>query len=84
MELRMLRYLISVYEEYALDLVAAGLGISLVPSHSITLHSDILTRAISDVKLERIVGLAYKIEYPLPFQLLAAIDTFKNRIKGTV
>ncbi|MDX2479835.1 MAG: LysR family transcriptional regulator [Desulfuromusa sp.] len=71
-------------EEYALDLVAAGLGISLVPSHSTSLRSDIVTREICDVKIERIVGLAYKIEHPLPFQLLAAIDNLKNRIEGTI
>ena len=69
-------------EEYALDLVAAGLGISLVPSHSTTLRTDIVTREISDVHLERIVGLAYKIDHPLPSQLLTTINKFKDHIES--
>jgi len=69
-------------EEYALDLVAAGLGISLVPSHSTTLRTDIVSREISDVHLERIVGLAYKVDHPLPSQLLTTIDKFKDRIES--
>lgn len=71
-------------EEYALDLVAAGLGISLVPSHSTTQRADIITREISDVHLERIVGLAYKVDHPLPAQLLTTIDKFKDRIESTI
>jgi LysR family transcriptional regulator, benzoate and cis,cis-muconate-responsive activator of ben and cat genes len=67
-------------EEYALDLVAAGLGISLVPSHSTGLRTDIVTCEISDLKLERIVGLAYRKDLPLPAQLLTAIDSAKDRI----
>ena len=68
-------------EEYALDLVAAGLGISLVPSHSTTLRSDIVTCNISDVNLERIVGLACKIDHPLPFQLATIVDNFRSRFE---
>lgn len=71
-------------EEYALDLVAAGLGISLVPSHSTTFRSDIVTRKVSDVKLERIVGLAYRIDHPLPSQLLTTLDKFKDRSEGAI
>jgi LysR family transcriptional regulator, benzoate and cis,cis-muconate-responsive activator of ben and cat genes len=68
-------------EEYALDLVAAGLGISLVPSHSTSHRADIVIRKITDTKLERIVGLAYNMEHPLPFQLLTAIDKARDCIK---
>jgi len=67
-------------EEYALDLVAAGLGISLVPSHSTAHRTDIVTCRVSDVKLERIVGLTYKINHSLPFQLLEAIENIRDRI----
>ena len=70
-------------EEYALDLVAAGLGISLIPSHSADRRLDLETRDISDVKLERIVGLACKIDHPLPFELLTAVDDFKDDIEST-
>jgi DNA-binding transcriptional LysR family regulator len=71
-------------EEYALDLVAAGLGISLVPSHSTANRSDIVTRKVRDTKLERIVGLAYNLDQPLPFQLLTAIDNARDRIKHAI
>jgi len=70
-------------EEYALDMVAAGLGVSLVPSHSTTSRSDILTRNINDVKLERVIGLACKIDQPLPFQLLTIVDNFRAQIESS-
>ncbi|MFK5925712.1 MAG: LysR family transcriptional regulator [Desulfuromusa sp.] len=70
-------------EEYALDLVAAGLGISLVPSHSTTRRTDIVTREISDVKLDRIVGLACEIDHPLPFQLLTTVNNFRDHIESS-
>ncbi len=70
-------------EEYALDLVAAGLGISLVPSHSTGLRSDIVTCEFSDLKLERVIGLAYVKDHPLPAQLLTAIDSAKDLIEST-
>ena len=67
-------------EQYALDLVAAGLGISLVPSHSTGIRPDIVTCEMSDLKLERIVGLAYNKDHPLPSELLTAIGNVKDRI----
>ena len=70
-------------EEYALDMVAAGLGISLVPSHSTTSRSDIVTRNINDVKLERVIGLACKNDQPLPFQLLTIVDNFRVQIESS-
>ena len=70
-------------EEYALDMVAAGLGISLVPSHSTASRSDIVTRNINDVKLERIIGLACKNDQPLPFQLLTIVDNFRVHIESS-
>ena len=70
-------------EEYDLDMVAAGLGISLVPSHSTASRSDIVTRNINDVKLERIIGLACKNDQPLPFQLLTIVDNFRVHIESS-
>ena len=70
-------------EEYALDMVAAGLGISLVPSHSTASRSDIVTRNINDVKLERVIGLACKNDQPLPFQLLTIVDNFRVHIESS-
>ena len=69
-------------EEYALDLIAAGLGVSLVPSHSTALRSDIVTHRIKDVQLERIVGLACRIEQPLPSQFLTILEEFESHYKG--
>ncbi len=67
-------------EEYALDLVAAGLGISIVPRHSVNRRADLAIRPIGNVKLERIVGLAYQADHPLPIQLMTAIDKAKQSI----
>ncbi len=69
-------------EEYALDLVAAGLGISLVPSHSTALRPDIVTCSVKDIKLKRVVGLAYRIDQPLPAQFLQTLEDFEDRYKG--
>jgi DNA-binding transcriptional LysR family regulator len=67
--------------EYALDLVAAGLGISLVPRNSTANRSNIVTRKVRDMKFERIIGLAYNADHPLPFQLLTAIDNVRDSLK---
>lgn len=67
-------------EEYALDLVAAGLGVSLVPSHSVCFRKDIVVQNVSEPKLERIVGLAYETGHPLPFRLLTAVERAKDLI----
>ena len=69
-------------EEYALDLIAAGLGVSLVPSHSTALRSGIVTRKIRDVKLQRNVGLACRIEQPLPAQFVTILDEIETRYVG--
>lgn len=67
-------------EEYALDLVAAGLGISVVPSHSTSNRSNIVTRPVSDLNFERVVGLAYTMDQPLPPQLISAIEHVKKQL----
>jgi DNA-binding transcriptional LysR family regulator len=69
-------------EEYALDLVAAGLGISLIPSHSTALRPDIVTRKVKDIRLERIVGLACRIDQPLPAQFLTILEQFEDHYEG--
>jgi DNA-binding transcriptional LysR family regulator len=61
-------------EEYALDLVAAGLGISVVPSQSAQHRNDILVRSVSNVELERIIGVAYDKTRALAPELLQAIQ----------
>ncbi|MZI92011.1 LysR family transcriptional regulator [Vibrio sp. CAIM 722] len=45
-------------EEYALDLVAAGLGVSVVPSHSVQKRDDVVTRGLRNIELKRVIGLA--------------------------
>ena len=66
-------------QEYALDLVAAGLGVAVVPSHSASQRTDIVIRTIENVKLERIIGLAYQKDHPLPSQLLTAVEKAKGK-----
>ncbi|MCJ8297314.1 MAG: LysR family transcriptional regulator [Pseudomonadales bacterium] len=65
-------------EEYALDLVAAGLGVSIVPLHSLDGRADLSFCEISDLQLERVVGLAYSKNKPVAPSLLAAITHIKR------
>ena len=67
-------------EEYALDLVSAGLGVSVVPNHSTSGRSNIVTRPVQDVMLERVVGLAYEMAISLPAQLLEAIKSTREQM----
>ncbi|RNF52576.1 LysR family transcriptional regulator [Marinomonas hwangdonensis] len=67
-------------EEYALDLVAAGLGISLIPEHSARGRSDLCLRPLNDVKLKRVVGLAHKKERSFPAHLINTILTAKQQL----
>lgn len=67
-------------EEYALDLVAAGLGISVVPSHSTSKLTNIVTRPVADLQLERVVGVAYQAAHPLPQDLIEAIKRAKEQM----
>jgi len=69
-------------EEYALDLVAAGLGVSVVPSQSTRHRQDIVVRNVSNVELERVIGLAYDKQRPLPPELLQAIGQAQLRFNG--
>ncbi len=65
-------------EEYALDLVAAGLGVSIVPRQSTEGWAGLALLEIQDLSLERVVGLAYAQNNPLPPVLLSAIDSVKQ------
>ena len=40
-----------------------------------------MTRPVKDLKLERIVGLAYKIDRSLPLELINAIELAKEQMK---
>jgi LysR family transcriptional regulator, benzoate and cis,cis-muconate-responsive activator of ben and cat genes len=66
-----------------LGLVAAGLGISLAPSHSADRHLGLAICDISGIKLERILGLTYKTEHPFPFELLTTVDNFKEHFESS-
>ncbi len=68
-------------EEYALDLVAAGLGVSVVPSHSTNRRSDITVRRVANLELERVVGLAYDKQKPLAPELLKAVQNAQRRFR---
>jgi DNA-binding transcriptional LysR family regulator len=67
-------------EEYALDLVAAGLGISLIPEHSSRGRNDLCLRPLNDVTLKRVVGLAHKKERSFPAHLINTILTAKQQL----
>ena len=67
-------------EEYALDLVTAGLGVSIVPKQSTDGWAGLALLEIEDLSLERVVGLAYSKDKPLPPSLLAAIDSVKKEL----
>lgn len=64
-------------EEYALDLVAAGLGVSVVPYYSTQKRDDIVTREVADVKLERVIGFSYPKKHALSADILKAVHTAK-------
>lgn len=64
-------------EEYALDMVAAGLGVSVVPEQSTEGHKEIVVKEFNGMQLERVVGLAYAQTKPLPPTLLSAIERTK-------
>lgn len=67
-------------EEYALDLVTAGLGVSIVPKQSTDGWAGLALLEIENLSLERIVGLAYARDKSLPPALLNAIDTVKEEL----
>lgn len=71
-------------EEYALDLVAAGLGISLIPEHSARQRRDICLRPINDAHFKRIVGLAHHKSQSLPSRLLQSILNSKLDLQKTL
>lgn len=67
-------------EEYALDLVAAGLGISLIPEHSSRGRNDLCLRPLNDVKLKRVVGLAHNKERSFPAHLIDTILAARQQL----
>ncbi|TYL46799.1 LysR family transcriptional regulator [Marinomonas sp. IMCC 4694] len=67
-------------EEYALDLVAAGLGISLIPEHSSRGRNDVCLRPLNDVKLKRVVGLAHNKQRSFPAHLINTILAAKQQL----
>lgn len=67
-------------EEYALDLVAAGLGISLIPEHSSRGRKDLCLRPLNDVKLKRVVGLAHQKSRSFPAHLINTILAAKQQL----
>jgi DNA-binding transcriptional LysR family regulator len=67
-------------EEYALDLVAAGLGISLIPEHSLRERKDVVIRPINDVTLKRVVGIAHSKQTSFPAHLINTILSVKQQL----
>lgn len=67
-------------EEYALDLVAAGLGISLIPEHSLRNRQDIDIRPLNDIHLKRVVGLTHNKQHSFPAHLINTILNTKQQL----
>ncbi|WP_115898184.1 LysR family transcriptional regulator [Marinomonas pollencensis] len=67
-------------EEYALDLVAAGLGISLIPEHSSRGRADVVLRTLNDIQLKRVVGLAHNKDHSFPAYVINTILMTKNTL----
>jgi len=67
-------------EEYALDLVAAGVGVSIIPLHSHNQRADISIREIEGVHLVRHVGLTHDKHQAVPNSLFAALQDARQQI----
>ena len=70
-------------EDWAMALVAAGVGIAIVPEGVARGHADVAVREI-DVDVKRQVGLAYSAARPLPEALQNFIAQLKPRRPRTV
>ena len=70
-------------EDWAMALVAAGVGIAIVPEGVARSHADVAVREI-DVDVKRQVGLAYSAARPLPEALQNLIAQLKPRRPRTV
>jgi DNA-binding transcriptional LysR family regulator len=70
-------------EDWAMALVAAGVGIAIVPEGVARGHADVAVREI-DVDVKRQVGLAYSAARPLPEALQNFIVQLKPRRPKTV
>jgi DNA-binding transcriptional LysR family regulator len=70
-------------EDWAMALVAAGVGIAIVPEGVARGHADVAVREI-DVDVKRQVGLAYSAARPLPEALKNFIVQLKPRRPRTV
>lgn len=64
-------------EDWAMALVAAGIGIAIVPEGVAKGHPDVAIREI-DVKIRREVGLAYRASAPL----VDALKDFVGKLQG--
>lgn len=58
-------------EEYALDLVSAGLGVSVVPSYTVERRTDVIVKPLADIQLTRVIGLAVERDHGLPADIHA-------------
>ena len=70
-------------EDWAMALVAAGVGIAIVPEGVARGHADVAVREI-DVDVKRQVGLAYSAARPLPEALQSFIAQLKPRRPRTI
>lgn len=69
------------HEEWASALVAAGVGVALLPEGSVQHHSDIMTRPLDGLRLSRRIGLAHDLGIPPSIALQAALDLCRTRTR---
>jgi DNA-binding transcriptional LysR family regulator len=69
-------------EEWAVALVAAGVGIAVVPEGVVSKSDGVVVRALDDERAKREVGLAYDAKAPPSPQVQRIVDAFSTR-RGT-
>ncbi|MBL8624928.1 MAG: LysR family transcriptional regulator [Myxococcales bacterium] len=63
---------VAASEEWALALVAAGVGVAIVPAGSVRADPQIAVRPLADVAVTREIGLALRARLPQPIVRLCA------------
>lgn len=68
-------------EEWAVALVAAGLGIAVIPEGTVAPDAQVAIRPLSDVRVSREVGLAYRRKAPLAAHVERLIANTRQRFR---
>jgi DNA-binding transcriptional LysR family regulator len=69
-------------EEWAVALVAAGLGIAIIPEGTVAPDAQVAIRPLADVRVSREVGLAYRRRAPLAAHVERLIASARQRFRS--